>query len=313
MATIVAPLEHSAAEDAQAIREAVKGWGTDKDALISILAHRYYHQRNEIRKAYQHLYEEDLIRRLESELKGSFEGAIYRWIPEPADRDALLANIALRKGKFNHRVIVEVSCARHPEEFLAAKRAYFLHYRHSMEEDVASHTTGALRKLMVALVGVYRYDGDEIDEELAVSEAETLHYFIEENAFGHDEIIRIVSTRSKKQLLATINRYKDNHGTSITKTLARIADNVVADALYAAIGCLTDQTKYYEKVLRNALHNRTDEDALTRVIVTQAERYLWHIKDLYYRRNSERLEEAVAKETRGHYEDFLLALLGNHN
>ncbi|KAK6933945.1 Annexin repeat [Dillenia turbinata] len=263
MATIVAPLEHSAAEDAQAIREAVKG-----------------------------------------------PGAMYRWIPEPADRDALLANIALRKGKFNHRVIVEVSCARHPEEFLAAKRAYISRYHHSLEEDVASHTTGALRKLVVALVGIYRYDGDEIDERLAESEAETLHYFIEENAFNHDEIIRIVSTRSKKQLLATINRYKHNYGISITKTLARIADNDVADALCAAIRCLTDQTKYYEKVLRHALHNRTDEDALTRVIVTQAERDLRQIKDLYYKRNSEPLEAAVAKETRGHYEDFLLALMG---
>ncbi|KAK6933946.1 Annexin repeat [Dillenia turbinata] len=312
MATIVAPLQHSPVEDAEVIRKACEGWGTNEKALISVLAHRYPHQRLEIRKAYQDRYHEDLIRCLESELRGDFERALYRWILDPADRDAVLANVALKNGKVDYRVIIEVSCTRTPEEFLAVKRAYMARYKHSLEEDVACHTTGDLRKLLVALVGVYRYDGDEINAKLAASEAEILHHAIKENEFNHEEIVRIVSTRSKTQLLATINRYKDTHDISITKTLAGNRENVLVDSLRAAIRCLTDKGKYFEKVLRNALNKSgTDEDDLTRVIVTRAEKDLRQIKDLYYKRNSVPVEQAVAKETHGHYEEFLLALLGN--
>lgn len=49
------------------------GWGTDEKAVISILAHRNAAQRYEIRLAYEGLYREDLIKRLESELSGDFE------------------------------------------------------------------------------------------------------------------------------------------------------------------------------------------------------------------------------------------------
>lgn len=67
------------------------------------------------------------------------------------------------------------------------------------------------------MVSTYRYDGDEIDSSLALSEAKILHNAIKEKAFGHEEIIRILSTRSKAQVNATFNCYKDEYGASITK------------------------------------------------------------------------------------------------
>ena len=72
-------------------------------------------------------------------------------------------------------------------------------------------------QLLVALVGTYRYDGGEIDTRLAHAEAKTLHDAINEKAFGHEEVIRILTTRSKAQLNATFNCYKDEYGTTINK------------------------------------------------------------------------------------------------
>lgn len=54
------------------------GWGTDEKTVIAILGHRNVHQRQEIRKAYEELYQEDLIKRLESELSGDFEVPFIR-------------------------------------------------------------------------------------------------------------------------------------------------------------------------------------------------------------------------------------------
>lgn len=63
----------------------------------------------------------------------------------------------------------------------------------------------------------YRYDGPEINETLAKSEADILHEAIKDKIFNHEEVIRILTTRSKAQLKASFNRYRDKHGTSITK------------------------------------------------------------------------------------------------
>ncbi|KAF2323770.1 hypothetical protein GH714_036880 [Hevea brasiliensis] len=314
MATFVVPANVSIVEDAETLRKACEGWGTNEKAVISVLAHRNATQRKQIRQAYWDLYQEDLVKRLESELKGDFERAVYRWILEPQDRDAVLANVALKKSSDYH-VIVEIACVRSAEELLAVRRAYQARYKHSLEEDVAAHTTGDVRKLLVGLVTTFRYEGAEINTRLAKSEANILQDAIKDKKFSNDEVIRILTTRSKTQLMATFNGFKDDQGTSITKALlGEPADNEFKRLLRIAIRCINEPLKYHEKILRNAIRKfGTDEDAITRVIVTRAEKDLLDIKELYYKRNSVLLDQAVAKETSGDYKAFLLALLGKQD
>ncbi|EOY19935.1 hypothetical protein QUC31_005893 [Theobroma cacao] len=314
MATLIAPDHPSAVEDAEALQKACKGWGTDEKAIISVLGHRNAAQRKQIRLAYEELYQEDLIKRLESELSGDFEKAVYRWVLDPADRDAVLANVAIKKISPDHHVVIEISCTRSPEELLAVRRAYQARYKHSLEEDVAAHTKGDIRKLLVALVSAFRYDGEEINTRLANSEANILHDAIKDKAFNHEEVVRILSTRSKMQLMATFNRYRDDQGTTITKKLLGESGDEFLVALRTAVRCFNDPKKYFEKVLRNSIKGiGTDEDALTRVIVTRAEKDLKEIKDLYHKRNSMPLEQVVAKDTSGDYKAFLLTLLGKED
>ncbi|PRQ55157.1 putative annexin [Rosa chinensis] len=344
MASLITPDQFSANQDAEALRKACQGWGTNEKVIISILSHRSATQRKEIRVAYEQLYQEDLLKRLESELSGDFERAVYRWTLDPADRDAVLANLAIKKpDETDYNVIIEISSVRCPEELLAVRKAYQLRYRCSLEEDLAQHTAGDIRKLLVALVTAYRYDGNEINEKLASSEANILHDAIKEKCFNHEEIIRILSTRSKTQLMATFNKYRDDHGSSISKNLLGDGTSNFQKALHVAIRCLNDPKKYFEKVvtknscvilslletipsqtnilslifcvkvLRNAIIGTgTDENALTRVIVTRAERDLRDIMVVYYKKNSVPLEQAVAQETSGDYKTFLLTLLGKN-
>ncbi|XP_050283220.1 annexin-like protein RJ4 isoform X2 [Quercus robur] len=247
MATLIAPEHFSPVEDAEALKKACKGWGTDEKAIINILGHRNAIQRKQIRQAYEELYQEDLVKRLESELSGDLEKAVYRWILDPVDRDAVLANVAIKKAETEFPVIIELSCIYSPEELLAVRRAYQSRYKRSLEEDVAAHTTGDLRKFLVGLVTTYRYDGPEINERLAKSEADILHEAIKDKIFNHEEVIRILTTRSKAQLKASFNRYRDEHGTSITKKLLKDESNVLQKALHAAIRCIDDPKKYYER------------------------------------------------------------------
>ncbi|CAK7349796.1 unnamed protein product [Dovyalis caffra] len=57
------------------------------------------------------------------------------------------------------------------------------------------------------------YEGDEINARLANSEADDiLHDAIKVKAFNREEVIRILPTGSKAQLMATFNRYRDDQG-----------------------------------------------------------------------------------------------------
>jgi hypothetical protein len=52
---------------------------------------------------------------------------------------------------------------------------------------------------------------------LAHSEAKILHENIHKKAYSDEEVIRILTTRSKAQLLATFNSYKDQFDHPINK------------------------------------------------------------------------------------------------
>lgn len=72
-------------------------------------------------------------------------------------------------------------------------------------------------QLLLPLVSSYRYEGDEVNMTLAKTEAKLLHQKISEKAYSDDDLIRILATRSKAQINATLNHYKNEFGNDINK------------------------------------------------------------------------------------------------
>lgn len=65
--------------------------------------------------------------------------AVILWATDPAERDAKLANKALKnKGDRHIWVIIEVACASDPDHLMAVRKAYCSLFSSSLEEDVAS-------------------------------------------------------------------------------------------------------------------------------------------------------------------------------
>lgn len=284
------------------------GWGTNEGLIISILAHRNASQRRQIRQAYADVFGEDLLKAVDKELTRDFERVVLIWTLEPAERDAVLAYESTKKGD---GALIEIACTRTSDELLLVRKAYHARYKKSLEEDVAAHTKGDFRKLYAPLVTALRYEGPEVNPSLAKSEAKLLHEKITEKAYSDEEIIRILTTRSKPQLFATFNAYNNEFGNPINKDLKADPKDEFLSALRAVIKSITSPEKYYEKTIRLAINKMgTDEGALTRVIATRAEVDLKLIKDAYYKRNSVPLGGAIKKDTTGDYEDFLLALIG---
>ncbi|KAH9330950.1 hypothetical protein KI387_003058 [Taxus chinensis] len=164
--------------------------------------------------------------------------------------------------------------------------------------------------MLFALASSFRYEGPEVDMNLAKSEAKKLHEAIKDKA-KTQEIIRIISTRSKLQLNATFNQLRDDFSLSVNQVLKKEKSEDFQDAIQTAVKCIRSPSKYFAKILRSSMEGiGTDDEVLTRLVVTRADVDMKDIKAQFMSRTSLSLKSVIAKETRGDYEDFLLALVG---
>ncbi|XP_047086800.1 annexin D3-like [Lolium rigidum] len=320
MATIAVPTPlPSPAADAESLRNAMQGWGTDEKALVEILGRRTAAQRAEIRRAYASVYKESLLTRLDSELSSHFQKAMILLTTDPAERDAKLVRAALEKKRGDDKdawVLIEASCASTPDHLIAVRRVYRSLFGCSLEEDVAASSAfqQPLRTLLVSLVRSYRCAEQAVDADLARLEAATLAEAIWRKKQPHgSEVLRIVSTRSKSQLAATFQCYKEEHGSDIEQDIDNCSSQF-ARMLKIAVWCLTSPEKHFAEVIRySILGLGTDEDALTRAIVSRADIDMKNIKEEYKVRFKTTVTKDVVGDCSGYYLDILLALVGNED
>ena len=74
-----------AAGDAKALRDAMKGIGTDEDVLVRIIPYRTVAQIQAIKAAFKSEYGKDLIDVVRSEVGGTLETAIAGLLYAPAE------------------------------------------------------------------------------------------------------------------------------------------------------------------------------------------------------------------------------------
>ena len=72
-------------KDAEALRNAMKGAGTDENAIIKLVANRTNAQRQKIKLFYKSSYGRDLVEDLKKELSGNFEDAVIALFYDPRD------------------------------------------------------------------------------------------------------------------------------------------------------------------------------------------------------------------------------------
>ncbi|XP_050385227.1 annexin D4 [Argentina anserina] len=306
-------------DDFKTLTNAFSGLGVDEKSLISILGNSQLEERKCFRKGTPHLFKEDerlferwnddRVRLLKHEFM-RFKNAVVLWAMHPWERDARLVKEALKKGPEVHGVIVEIACTRSSEELLGARKAYHSLFDHSIEEDVSYHIDGPESKLLVALVSAYRYEGPKVNKDTAKSEAQTLSHAIKNadssNPIEDDEVIRILSTRSRAHLQEVYKHYKEIFGHNIDEDVdanLRLKETML---------CLCTPQTYFSNVLEVSLRNDVDKNTkkgLTRVIVTRADTDMNLIKEQYHNQYGVSLSSKIGDTANGNYKDFLLTLV----
>ncbi|KAL0425691.1 UNVERIFIED_CONTAM: Annexin D3 [Sesamum radiatum] len=280
MATLRIPdVVPSPAEDCERLKNAFQGLGTDEKAVIRILGRRNAGQRKKIRETYHQLYNKSLIDCLISELSGDFRKAVLLWTYDPAERDARLANEALKSRKksiIQLQVIVEIACASSPHHLVAVRQAYCSLFNCSLEEDIISNVSPPVQKILVSLVSSYRYDKELVDYDIANEEA-----------------------------------YCNNYGKSIDQEIMACGKGILESVMKVVVWCIDYPEKHFAEVIKAAIVGfGTDEDSLTRAIVCRAEIDLMNVRAEYFNTNKSSMDNAIIDDTSGDYKDFLMTLLG---
>ncbi|KAL6562950.1 hypothetical protein OROHE_005537 [Orobanche hederae] len=256
-------------DELRSLTKAFSGLGVDEKALISTLGKWNSQQRQSFRKGSRDIFLED-ERQFERwddrhvlELRQEFlrlKEAIVLWTMHPWERDARLLKESLHKGP-QYNVLVQIAGTRLSEELLGARRAYHSLFNHSIEEDVAFHVHGPERKLLIALLSSYRYEGPKVNEQIAEFEAKALLDAIREGGAAaglveNEELVRILSTRSKLHLNAAYKHYKEISGNYLDEDIDADGASIL---IKETVQCLCSPQTYFSQVLHASLRYDVDE------------------------------------------------------
>lgn len=103
--------EFSTAADAETLRAAMKGLGTDEEEIIQLLTTRSNGQRLEIAAKFGDMFERDLLDDLKSELGGNFENVVVALMSEPVEFLCAELNAAMEGCGTSESVLIEILCA----------------------------------------------------------------------------------------------------------------------------------------------------------------------------------------------------------
>ncbi|XP_014400229.1 PREDICTED: annexin A3 isoform X1 [Myotis brandtii] len=330
--------------DAEAIRKAIRGIGTDEKTLISILTERSNAQRQLIVKEYQAAYEKKLKDDLKSDLSGHFEHLMVALVTPPAVFDAKQLKKSMKGAGTDEDALIEILTTRTSRQMKEISQAYYTVYKKSLGDDISSETSGDFRKALLTLADGRRDESLKVDEQLAKKDAQIL-YNAGEKKWGTDEdkFTEILCLRSFPQLKRTFDEYRNISQKDIEDSIKGELSGHFEDLLLAiaplvrsgelmsegalpwreplihlqmliivsGVHCARNIPAFLAERLHRALKGAgTDEFTLNRIMVSRSEIDLLDIRAEFKKRCGYSLYSAIKSDTSGDYEATLLKLCG---
>uniref|UniRef100_UPI0037E864D9 annexin A4-like n=1 Tax=Semicossyphus pulcher TaxID=241346 RepID=UPI0037E864D9 len=298
--------------DVEVLRKAMKGFGTDENAIIELLGTRSNKQRVPMVAAYKTTYGKDLVHDLKSELTGNFEKLVLAMIKSPSHFDAAELREAIKGAGTDEACLIEILSSRSNNEIREITRIYKDQYGKSLEDAISSDTSGHFRRLLVSLSQGNRDERETVDIALAKQDAQKL-YSAGENKVGTDEsqFNAILCARSKPHLRAVFQEYQQMCGRDIEKSICREMSGNVESGMVAVVKCIKHTPAYFAERLHKAMQGAgTKDTTLIRIMVSRSEVDMLDIRQAYVQTYGKSLYTHISGDTSGDYKKLLLKLCG---
>lgn len=301
-------------DDAQVLRKAMKGFGTDEAAIIAILGARTSSQRQAILTTYKQMFGRDLVEDLKSELSGKFEDVIVGLMTPLHEFLASELKWALKGAGTDEDCLIEILCTRSNAEIAAIKAAYHAKYGKDLESAIRGDTSGDFQRILVSMCTCARQEGAPLDQARAAQDARRL-YDAGVAKMGTDESTfnAILASQSFDQLRLVFREYARLADHDIMDAIKKEMSGNFKSALLTIVKSVYNTELYFAEKLHNAMKGAgTDDKTLIRVIVSRCEIDMAVIKQEFARAYGKSLEEAIKGDTSGDYRKVLIALVSGN-
>uniref|UniRef100_A0A8B9KEK6 Annexin n=1 Tax=Astyanax mexicanus TaxID=7994 RepID=A0A8B9KEK6_ASTMX len=254
-------------KDAEVLRKAMKGFGTDEQAIINLLGSRSNKQRVPLLISYKTAYGKDLVKDLKSELSGNFEKLVLAMLKTPAQYDASELREAIKGAGTDEACLIEILSSRSNAEIREINQIFKAEYKKSLEDSISGDTSGHFRRLLVSLAQALYQAG--------------------ENKLGTDEskFNAILCARSKPHLRAVFNEYQHMCGRDIEKSIEREMSGDLENGMLAVVKCIKDTPTYFAERLYKAMKGLGTKDrTLIRIMVSRSEVDMLDIRQAYVKK-----------------------------
>jgi len=300
-------------QDAEVLRKAMKGIGTNEKAITQIVGTRSNVQRQIVKLEFATLYGKDLLKELKGELSGNYESAVLALFMKPAEFDAHQLFTAMDGAGTDEKALIEILCTRSNSQIHAAAQAYKTMYKKELEKDLISETSGHFRRMLVSLVQGSRLENDPLDHNKAATDAKAL-YNAGEARWGTDEsrFNVVLCSRSFPQLRLTFEEYGKISKRTMEKAIKSEMSGDIKDGMLSIVKAAKNRASYFAERLYLSMKGLgTNDRTLIRVMVSRCEVDMVQIKNEFQRAYGKTLASFIADDCSGDYKKLLLQLCGN--
>ncbi|TMS17641.1 Annexin A6 [Larimichthys crocea] len=284
--------------DAEALYNAMKGFGSDKEAILDLITSKSNAQRQEVIAAYKSSFGKDLIEDLKYELTGKFERLIVSLMRTPAYHDAKEIHDALKGAGTNERCLIEVLASRNNNQIHEMVAAYKDAYGSDIEEDVIADTSGHFKKMLVVLLQGTRDESGVVDGDLVEQDAQDL-YAAGEEQWGTDEakFIMILGNRSVTHLRMVFDAYEKLTELSIEDSIKNELSGDFETLMLAVVQCIRSVPMFFAKRLYKSMKGLgTADNTLIRIMICRSEIDMLDIRECFRLRYEKSLYNMIKEQ-----------------
>ncbi|KAJ5168422.1 uncharacterized protein N7482_004016 [Penicillium canariense] len=301
-------------QQADALRKAMKGFGTDEKALVHVLSRLDPLQMAAVRATYSKHIGRDLYKDVKSETGGDLEQGLLAVIEGPLMHDVACVREAIQGAGTKEWLLNDVLLGRSNADLNAIKAAYERTYHRQLAKDVEDDLSFKTADLFKIVLHATRHEeSTPINPQAIESEVRTLHNSTAARMVNNvTEVCGIFARSSDNELRAIDQAFHGRYHASLEKHVEKEFSGHMEDALLHMLRTATDPAMRDAILLEECMAGMgtKEERLIVRVVRLHWNRsHKEQVKRAYRHRFQKDLIERVRAETSGDLERLLVALL----